>query len=285
MIKLRIPPHIRVRIIGSIGSFPRNTAEIWKNTHIPPNDIAVAVIGRSVKLFRGSSESAVTSKKAVMRVSASAVGIWRNFARNPPAAAIIPSLRKSAVITENAVTAKHISAMERPAELTEFVSISADIAVFGEFFAAGNLFLPNIETAAARIKFAAAVEIIINFPAAPEAVQPNINALPAPKQTPDRRIADFRSILFSIYCEYIIFAPTGYPAAKAKRKVTRISPFMRINRPNVRSAKNPSFEIIPLEINSEDNIIIMYSDGITDVKQRFTAENAAFRTSSAQKRQ
>lgn len=43
--------------------------------------------------------------------------------------------------------------------------------------------------------------------------------------------------------------------------------------------------MIPLEISNEDNIIIIYSDGITEVKQRFIAENAAFLTSSAQNRQ
>ncbi len=70
-----------------------------------------------------------------------------------------------------------------------------------------------------------------------------------------------------------------------KSNVAAISPFMGRNLPKVRSVKFPAAEIIPLEISSEDNIIIMYSDGISDVKQRFTAENAAFLTSSAQHRQ
>lgn len=242
-------------------------------------------MGSSMKLFRGNSETAVTSNTAVMSVSASAVGIWRNFARIPPAAAIIPSLRSNATITENAVTAKHISAIERPAELTEFVSISAETAILRELFASSDFFLSSIDTAAARIKLAAAVEIMINLPAAPDAVQPKIKALPAPKQTPDHRIADFRSIFFPSYCEYIIFAPTGYPATEAKRNIIAISPFMGRIFPKVRSAKFPIAEMIPLEINKEDNIIIIYSDGITEVRQRFIAENAAFLTSSAQNRQ
>lgn len=57
------------------------------------------------------------------------------------------------------------------------------------------------------------------------------------------------------------------------------------NLPKVRSAKFPIAEIIPLEINNEDNIIIMYSDGMSDLKHRSIAENAAFLTSSAQNRQ
>lgn len=191
-------------------------------------------MGSSMKLFRGNSETAVTSKKAVMSVSASAVGIWRNLARNPPAAAIIPSLRSNAAITENAVTAKHISAIERPDELTEFVSISAETTIFRGFFVADDFSLQNIDTAAARIKLAAAVESISSFPAAPDAVQPKIKALPAPKQTPDHRTADLRSILFLLYCEYIIFAPTGYPATEAKRNITAVSPFIVKNFPKVR---------------------------------------------------
>lgn len=53
----------------------------------------------------------------------------------------------------------------------------------------------------------------------------------------------------------------------------------------MRSAKFPIVEMIPLEINNEDNIIIMYSDGMSDLKHRSIAENAAFLTSSAQNRQ
>lgn len=196
MIPLRIPPHTLMKSMGSIGSLPRNIAEIWKNTHIPPNDIAAAVIGSSVKLFRGSSETAVTSRKAAMRVSAAEVGRLKNFARISLDIAIIPSLRSNAVMTENAVTTKHISAIDLPAEVTEFVSISVEKAILRGFAVADDFFPPNIEITAARIKLAAAVDIIINFPAAPEAVQPNINALPAPKHTPDHIMADFRSILF-----------------------------------------------------------------------------------------